>query len=86
MDGFSIYIFSHHQMLKKLHNLKHLRQFLDAPEGILLINIFLKSSLILSVISVLINPGETQFILIFFFAYSIAKLLEKATMPALDAA
>ena len=48
------------------------------PEGILLqLKIFLKSSLILSVISVLIKPGETQFILIFFLAYSIAKLFEK---------
>ena len=57
-----------------------------SPEGILLIKIFLNSSLILSVISVLINPGETQLILIFFFAYSIAKLFEKATIPALEAA
>ena len=57
-----------------------------SPEGILLINIFLKSSLILSVISVLIKPGETQFIFMFFFAYSIAKLFEKATIPALEAA
>ena len=35
--------------------------------------------------SVLIKPGETQLILIFFFAYSIAKLFEKATVPAFDA-
>ena len=32
------------------------------------------------------NPGETQFTFIFFLAYSIAKLFEKATIPALDAA
>ena len=47
------------------------------PEGILAISEFLNSSLILSVISVLINPGETQFTLMFFLAYSIAKLFEK---------
>ena len=55
------------------------------PEGILLIRLFLKSSLILSVISVFMKPGDTQFMLIFFLAYSIAKLFEKATIPALDA-
>ena len=57
-----------------------------SPEGILFIKLFLNSSLILSVISVLINPGETEFMLIFFFAYSIAKLLEKAVIPAFEAA
>ena len=56
-----------------------------SPEGILLISIFLNSSLILSVISVFIKPGETQLILIFFLAYSIAKLFENATIPAFDA-
>ena len=50
----------------------------------MLINIFLNSSLILSVISVLINPGETQFIFIFFLAYSWAKLFEKAIIPAFE--
>jgi hypothetical protein len=35
---------------------------------------------------VLIKPGETQFMLIFFLAYSIAKLLEKPMIPAFDAA
>ena len=57
-----------------------------APEGILLIRVCLKSSLILSVISVLIKPGETQLILIFFFAYSIAKVFENAIIPAFEAA
>ena len=42
----------------------------SSPEEFYLIKIFLNSSLILSVISVFINPGETQLILIFFFAYS----------------
>ena len=56
------------------------------PEGILLIRIFLNSSLILSVISVLMKPGDMQLILIFFFAYYIAKLFENAIIPALDAA
>ena len=56
-----------------------------SPEGILLIKFFLNSSFILSVMSVLINPGETQLIFIFFLAYSIARLFENATIPALDA-
>ena len=56
------------------------------PEGILLIKFFLNSSLIFSVISVFIKPGDTQFILIFFLAYSIANDFEKATIPALEAA
>ena len=73
-------------MPKKLHNLKHLLLYPSFPEGILFKEFFLNSSLILSVMSVLINPGDTQLILIFFFAYSIAKLLEKATIPAFDAA
>ena len=55
------------------------------PEGFYLKEFF-ENPLILSVISVLINPGETQLILIFFFAYSIAKLFEKAIIPALEAA
>jgi len=36
--------------------------------------------------SVLINPGEIQLIFIFFLAYSIARLLEKPIIPALEAA
>jgi hypothetical protein len=56
------------------------------PDGILEIRIFLKSSLILSVISVCINPGDRQFILITFLEYYIARLLEKPIIPALDAA
>ena len=55
------------------------------PEGILFIKFFLNSSFILSVISVFMNPGETQFMFMFFFAYSMAKLFEKATIPALEA-
>ena len=57
-----------------------------SPLGILAISNFLKSSLILSVISVFIKPGDIQLILIFFFAYSIARLLENPTIPALEAA
>ena len=56
------------------------------PDGILFIKVFLNSSFILSVISVLIKPGDTQLIFIFFLAYSTAKLFEKATIPAFDAA
>ena len=56
------------------------------PDGILLISVFLNSSSIFSVISVFMNPGETQFIFKFFLAYSIAKLFDKAIIPALDAA
>ena len=31
------------------------------------------------------KPGETQLMFIFFLAYSIAKLLENATIPAFEA-
>ena len=58
----------------------------SSPDGILLIRIFLKSSSIFSVISVLIKPGETQLIFKFFLAYSIAILLDKAIKPAFEAA
>jgi hypothetical protein len=34
----------------------------------------------------LIKPGATQLILIFFLAYSKAKLFEKAKIPAFEAA
>ena len=54
-------------------------------EGIFEIMTSLNFSSILSVIAVLINPGEIQLMLIFFFAYSIAKLFDIATIPALDA-
>ena len=47
--------------------------------------ISLNFSSILDVIEVLINPGEIQLIFIFFFAYSIARLFDIATMPAFDA-
>ena len=40
---------------------------------------------ITSVIAVLIKPGEIQLILIFFFAYSIARLFDIAIIPALEA-
>ena len=53
--------------------------------GILAIKVFFISSLILSVIAVWIKPGETQLIVIFFLAYSKARLFEKATMPAFEA-
>ena len=85
MYGFTINIFAISDA-KKATQFETSSPVPSSPEGILLINIFLNSSLILSVISVLIKPGETQLILIFFFAYSIAKLFEKATIPALDAA
>ena len=71
---------------KKATQLETSSPFPRAPEGILLIKIFLNSSLILSVISVFIKPGETQLMLIFFFAYSIAKVFENATIPAFEAA
>ena len=60
--------------------------FPRSPLGILDKSIFLNSSLILSVRSVFINPGEIQLTFIFFLAYSIAKLFEKPMMPALEAA
>ena len=50
------------------------------PEGFYLLS-FLNSSFILSVISVFMNPGETQFMFMFFFAYSMAKLFEKLQYP-----
>ena len=84
MNGFTIYILA-------LSDAKKATQFdtsspvPKSPAGILFINIFLYSSGILSVISVFIKPGETQLILIFFFAYSRAKLFEKATIPAFEA-
>ena len=46
----------------------------------------LNFSSILSVIFVFIKPGEIQLILIFFFAYSRAKLLLIPIMPDLEAA
>ena len=63
----------------------------SSPEPNLLIGIlemskFLYSSDILSVILVFIKPGDTQFINIFFFAYSMAKLYDIAIIPALEAA
>ena len=57
----------------------------NLAEGIFEIILSLYFSSILSVMAVLINPGEIQFILIFFFAYSIARLLDIAIIPAFDA-
>ena len=82
MNGFTIYVIT-------ISEAKNATQFETSspvprsPAGILLINFVLYSSGILSVISVFIKPGETQFILIFFFACSRAKLFENATIPAL---
>ena len=53
------------------------------PIGIFSISFFLNSSLIFLVIFVSINPGDIQFTLIFFFAYSFARLFDIATIPAL---
>ena len=54
-------------------------------EGIFDIIASLNLSSSLSVIAVLMKPGDIQFILIFFLAYSIAKLFDIAIMPALEA-
>ena len=45
----------------------------------------MRFGLIPQTIGVFINPGDTQLILIFFLAYSIARLFEKATIPAFEA-
>ena len=47
--------------------------------GIREISSDLNFSEILSVIFVFINPGDTQLTVIFFFAYSMARLFDKAT-------
>ena len=60
-------------MLKKGLHLQYLLALPNLAEGIFEIIISLNFSSILSVIAVLIKPGEIQLILIFFFAYSIAK-------------
>ena len=54
--------------------------------GILDVNTALILSTILSVMLDWIKPGETQLIVIFFFAYSIAKLFDIATIAAFEAA
>ena len=54
--------------------------------GILDVKTDLILSMILSVILDWIKPGETQVIVIFFFAYSIAKLFDIPIIPAFDAA
>ena len=53
--------------------------------GILEVKTALMLSTILSVIFDWIKPGETQLIVIFFLAYSIAKLYDIPIIPALDA-
>ena len=84
MYCFSIYIFCHIRG-QNATQFETSSPVPRSPDGILLIKFFLNSSSILSVISVFINPGETQLMFIFFLAYSMAKLLEKATIPAFDA-
>jgi len=54
--------------------------------GIFDVNIALILSTMPSVILDWIKPGETQFIVIFFFAYSIARLFYIPTIAAFDAA
>ena len=54
--------------------------------GILDVNTALILSTILSVILDWIKPGETQLIVIFFFAYYIAKLFDIPMIAALEAA
>ena len=53
--------------------------------GILEVKVNLTFSAIPSVILVSINPGDTQFIVIFFFAYSIARLFDIPIIPAFEA-
>ena len=53
--------------------------------GILEVSMVLIFSAILSFIFDLINPGDTQLMLIFFFAYSIARDLDIPIMPAFEA-
>jgi hypothetical protein len=54
--------------------------------GILDVKYNFTFSAIFIVISETINPGETQFTVIFFLAYSIARLFDIPTIPALEAA
>ena len=53
--------------------------------GILDVNAAFILSTILSVMLDWIKPGETQLIVIFYFAYSIAKLFDIPIFAALDA-
>ena len=53
--------------------------------GILEVSMVLIFSAILSVIFDWMNPGYTQLMLIFFFAYSIARDLDIPIMPAFEA-
>ena len=55
------------------------------PIGILDVKYNLTLSAIPFVISETINPGETQLTVIFFLAYSIARLFDIPIMPALEA-
>ena len=56
------------------------------PMGILDVKNNLTFSAIFIVIFETIKPGDTQLTVIFFFAYSIAKLFDIAMVPALAAA
>ena len=56
------------------------------PMGILDVKNIFTYSAIFIVISVAIKPGETQLTVIFFFAYSIARLLDIPIIPAFEAA
>ena len=56
------------------------------PIGILDVKNNFTFSAIFIVIFETIKPGDTQLIVIFFFAYSIAKLFDMAIMPAFAAA
>ena len=55
------------------------------PMGILEVRYNLTFSAMFIVMSETINPGETQLIVIFFLAYSIARLFDIPIIPALEA-
>ncbi len=57
----------------------------NLPMGILDVKYSLNFSAIFIVMSDTIKPGDTQLTVIFFFAYSIAKLLDIPIRPALEA-
>ena len=58
----------------------------NLPIGIVDVKYNLTFSAIFIVISETINPGDTQFTVIFFLAYSIAKLFYIPIIPAFEAA
>ena len=55
------------------------------PIGILDVKYNFTFSAMFIVISEIINPGETQFTVIFFLAYSMARLFDIPIIPALEA-